>query len=50
VASKAENKGVFSIARAFEGTEEGKLAKFRKVRIHIHEQVKNFVKDRKISV
>ena len=35
---------------AFEGTEEEKLAKFREVRDHIREQVKNFLRDRKIPV
>ena len=35
---------------ALEGTEEEKLAKFREVRDQINEQVKSFLKDRKIPI
>jgi arsenate reductase len=34
----------------FQGTEEQKLAKFREVRDLIHEQVKSFLKERKIPI
>jgi arsenate reductase len=33
---------------AFEATEEAKLTKFREVRDQIHEQIKNFLKERQI--
>jgi arsenate reductase (thioredoxin) len=35
---------------ALEGTDEAKLGKFRAVRDQIHEQIKNFLKERKISI
>jgi len=35
---------------AFEGTEEAKLAKFREVRDRINEEIKDFLKERKIPV
>ena len=35
---------------AFEGTDEAKLAKFREVRDIIKQQIKNFLKERKIPI
>ena len=35
---------------AFKGPDEAKLAKFREVRDQIHEQIKNFLKERNIPI